>query len=795
MAAPGFWSQVRGARFVRVLAVYLAASWLLLQITALLREEFQLPAWVTPLALLLLLIGLVIISATAWVQAQPGIAARAEREEVPGSWEIDLGDIRQSVTRGRLPHLTWSRSILGGVIAFSLLFGAAGLYVVLKDRGEILGPERVQATPGTALAVLPFRVVGPELELWREGMVDLLSTNLDGTGGIRAVSPRTVLSRWHGAMDAATEPTDPQALQIARDVGARYALLGSMVVLGGEVRLTAQVYDLESGKLQGETQVKGQPDSIPILVDRLSSELLRSSLGVERGLSHVDLQGVSTTSLPALKAYLSGEQKYRASRWKEAIADFTHAVEADSTFALALYRLASSYGWLEGFTPRVAEYNSRARRFADRLPERDALLMKGSALWGREAVAVLETLTTRYPDDAEAWATLADTYYHAGPQALYGPETWRTAFRRAIELDPSFGAAYVHPIGDAFTRADSAEARRLISRYARIEATSPDVLGSELAYALVWGGPDSKGRAIAVLDTAGVYQVERAWLDLSRARDNWQERLLTAHALISDRFPPRDRQLGYVTMEGVALSRGKAGEARAALSSIDEGRGVYDPEQGLDDPQSRVLLWSLVGYFDPASVQPAVAAVAADPSPLERLLIGAHSADVGEWDNVERQLGALDSLARSGTPQPDTEERLDLRAVAGALKAYADAARGNRSAAIRELEGALPGIPGTCGGPGCLVHATLRYLMGKWLLEEGDPQQAERYLSSTIALPPFTPAFLYLGKAHEALGRPDEARLDYERFLRYWEDCDPELRPLLDEARSALARLKGVTKL
>jgi serine/threonine-protein kinase len=171
--------------------------------------------------------------------------------------------------------------------------------VVLKDRGEILGPERVQATPGTALAVLPFRVVGPELELWREGMVDLLSTNLDGAGGIRTVAPRTVLSRWHGAMHETTEPTDPQALQVARDVGARYALLGSMVVLGGEVRLAAQVYDLESGKLQGETQVKGQPDSIPVLVDRLSSELLRSSLGVERALSHVDLRGLDRVAAGA----------------------------------------------------------------------------------------------------------------------------------------------------------------------------------------------------------------------------------------------------------------------------------------------------------------------------------------------------------------------------------------------------------------------------------------------------------------------------------------------------------------
>jgi hypothetical protein len=31
--------------------------------------------------------------------------------------------------------------------------------------------------------------------------------------------------------------------------------------------------------------------------------------------------------------------------------------------------------------------------------------------------------------------------------------------------------------------------------------------------------------------------------------------------------------------------------------------------------------------------------------------------------------------------------------------------------------------------------------------------------------------------------------------VRYRQDCDPELRPLLEEARQALARLEGVKKL
>ena len=59
----------------------------------------------------------------------------------------------------------------------------------------------------------------------------------------------------------------------------------------------------------------------------------------------------------------------------------------------------------------------------------------------------------------------------------------------------------------------------------------------------------------------------------------------------------------------------------------------------------------------------------------------------------------------------------------------------------------------------------------------------------------FLPVSLYLGKTYEALGNLAEARREYELFARDWQDCDPELRPLLEEARQALGRLQGVKKL
>jgi hypothetical protein len=47
----------------------------------------------------------------------------------------------------------------------------------------------------------------------------------------------------------------------------------------------------------------------------------------------------------------------------------------------------------------------------------------------------------------------------------------------------------------------------------------------------------------------------------------------------------------------------------------------------------------------------------------------------------------------------------------------------------------------------------------------------------------------YLGQAYEALGQDTAARDSYGYFLTWWADADPELQPLVEQAREALVRI------
>jgi serine/threonine protein kinase len=51
------------------------------------------------------------------------------------------------------------------------------------------------------LAVAPFDVLDPSLQVWREGLVDILSRNLDGAGPLRSVAQSVGLKRWRGRAD------------------------------------------------------------------------------------------------------------------------------------------------------------------------------------------------------------------------------------------------------------------------------------------------------------------------------------------------------------------------------------------------------------------------------------------------------------------------------------------------------------------------------------------------------------------------------------------------------------------
>ncbi|MGH7481234.1 MAG: adenylate/guanylate cyclase domain-containing protein, partial [Longimicrobiales bacterium] len=480
---PGRVPVARTARVFRISLLYLITSLAVLSAAALLREQLSLPDWVLPAAILVLAVGLVVIGTTAWVQSDPPWARRVG--ERPSPWDLDLRDLLGSIAARRMPYLTWPRVLLGGAVAFLFLFGIAAGYVYLQGGAGLFGPRRALASPAPGIAILPFDVAGTSADaaVWSEGMMDVLAMSLDGAG-IRVIDPPSVIGRSADSAlgDSAT------AQRIAREVGASYAMTGIVAVGGDQLSIRTRIWDAASGGSLGEARVTGPVDSIPRLTDRLVEQIMGHLATGGVDVDQPSIGGLGTTSVPALRAYLAGEQRFRQSRWQEARPAFEEAVELDPGFALGHYRLALTESWSAlPHRPVMTRHGQEAYARSAGLPERQSLLLRANAEMERglpQAIATLDTLTRKYPDDVEGWFLLGDGYYHFGDEVGVSDDAFRDAFRRAIELDDTFGPAYLHLIEDAVAGEDTARAKALIASYRRVDPQSPLLSGFDWAYSL-----------------------------------------------------------------------------------------------------------------------------------------------------------------------------------------------------------------------------------------------------------------------------------------------------------------------
>ena len=297
---------------------------------------------------------------------------------------------------------------------------------------------RVKPDPGL-VAVLPFRIagVGPELTWLREGLVDLLAIKLGGEGPFRAVAPASVLGMWRAG---SSEPAPDAALRHARDLGAGFMLQGTVVGTARRVTLSAVLIPVAHRSNQTNASVEGPIDSLSSLVDLLAAKIL----GMGAGTEAARLASLTTTSLPAIRAYLAGRGAFREGRLNDAFDQFNDAIDLDSTFALAALELVHTSIW----TGPEHEAVERARRYA----------LAGRSQLGRGDRALLDIWTRplsnlpdhfrgwsaaagAYPDRAEIWYQLGDAYYHHGARAGFEDPLGLAAdaFRRGWHVDSAGG--------------------------------------------------------------------------------------------------------------------------------------------------------------------------------------------------------------------------------------------------------------------------------------------------------------------------------------------------------------------
>ena len=269
-----------------------------------------------------------------------------------------------------------------------------------KIRGELTGNE--QESKVKAIAVLPFNNISAEKEsdYFSDGLTEELIINLSRLKDMRVVS-RTTSMQYKG--------TNKGIKDIGRDLGVRYIIEGSVRKFQDNLRITAQLIDVEKdAQLWAETY-KGNLADVFDIQEKVSKQIVDALTLKLTPLEKVVLEKRATLNSEAFDCYLRARDflnKRTKNSINFAIQQFQRAIEVDPRYAGAYAGLGEAYATLYQYFESRVEWLDRAIELS------------------------LKAITYDY-NLSDAYSSLALAYFYkkSNDEAF-------EAGKRAIELDP-----------------------------------------------------------------------------------------------------------------------------------------------------------------------------------------------------------------------------------------------------------------------------------------------------------------------------------------------------------------------
>jgi adenylate cyclase len=455
-------AELRRRNVIRVAGVYAVVGWLVAQVATVLETSLGLPSWFDGVIVAALLLGLPLALILAW-------AFELTPEGMRLTASLPEAEVRAQKSR-KVDY-----AILAGVALVAVLFivervmpppaiaarpaddgsgaaaDASGANSQTRDGSSALATP-TGPPPAASIAVLPFADLSAEKDqqYFSDGIAEEILNVLARIDGLKVAS-RTSAFQFRSA--TAGIPA------IAKELGVRHVLEGSVRKAGNRVRITAQLIDASTDEhLWSETFDRTlTAEDLFAIQDEIAAATvaaLRTKLGGAMAES-APAAPVRTTKVEAYELFLEARAFFQARRDLGA-ADglLARAIEIDPQFADALairagiHQFGGEYGAKLG-DERAARAEGRA--FAEQalaIDEKNSLAIAVSALShlydriegiGEEdydnIFAGLERALALDPKDSNAlnWLGIANSFVGNHQKAV-------EIFRRCVEVDPLIAA-------------------------------------------------------------------------------------------------------------------------------------------------------------------------------------------------------------------------------------------------------------------------------------------------------------------------------------------------------------------
>ncbi len=373
---------------------------------------------------------------------------REERYQRADELLVDLRRVRREFestgskspqSPGKRIHPVHRRATIAvGVLLVTVTLGLAAYFFLA---GEAARPERLP------IAVIDFTNETDEREL--DGLSGMLITALEQSHRLSVLTRARMFDILGQLQKQDVERIDESlGREICRFAGIELMATASVRKFGRLYTVDLKVLDRKNNHYLVTASSQGEgKERIPDLIDELAKktrEGLKERQSEIRASSR-KLADVTTLNLEAYQHYFKGEELLNKINYADAIAEYQTAVELDSTFGLAHYRIGYAYHLL-GRNDEAGEALDRALGMLDRIPEKEQYLARayaahlGHSEEEMEAgLAILRNMEQRYPNDKEMIFFIGDWSYH---RRHY--DTSLTYLERALAMDPTFGRALIH---------------------------------------------------------------------------------------------------------------------------------------------------------------------------------------------------------------------------------------------------------------------------------------------------------------------------------------------------------------
>jgi len=346
----------------------------------------------------------------------------------------------------------------GTLVGLVILVAAAGVLVWLSPwapRQEPASVERVTLPlpDKPSIAVLPFQNMSgdPQQDYFADGMAEDLITDLSKVSGLFVIARNSTF---------AYKGQSPDIRHVAKELGVRYVLEGSVRRSGDQVRINAQLIDAATGGHIWADRYDGKLNDVFGLQDQVTRKIV-TVLAVH--LTANDQERAArkgTRNAQAYDAFLRGWQHYLRQTpddFGKAVTHFETAVKLDPEYGRAYAALAATYWeiwkrfWHESLGLRGSSHEPRfrAEQFLAKamqnptpLAHQVASAMFLHAQQYEEAIAEAQRAIALGPNDADSYVALAGALSLAGKaeEAL----SW---VERAMRLNPHFPPYYLYQLG------------------------------------------------------------------------------------------------------------------------------------------------------------------------------------------------------------------------------------------------------------------------------------------------------------------------------------------------------------